>query len=357
LGRCHRLEGSVRPSGHARAAVAAVRSAKLVGMRTHPLGSTSLLVTPLGLGLAAVGRPAYINLGRGEDLGDERGEKTLAQRAHVLLDTAREIGIRYFDVARSYGLAEQFLASWLRHRELGWDAVTVGSKWGYTYTGGWRLDADVHEVKDHSLTTLRRQVRESRAALGDVLHIYQIHSATLDTGVFEDKTVLAELAQLRSEGLVIGVTVSGPEQAATIRRALEVNVDGANPLQVVQATWNLLETSAGPALAEAHDSGWGVIIKEALANGRLTSRAAEERTVLGEAARTRGIPLDQLSLAAALANPWAHVVLSGAVTREQLDSNARALQMDLSPADVRGLSAAAEPPERYWRVRSALSWS
>jgi hypothetical protein len=40
-------------------------------MRT--LGSTGLPVTPVGVGLAAVGRPAYITLGRGEDLGPNRG--------------------------------------------------------------------------------------------------------------------------------------------------------------------------------------------------------------------------------------------------------------------------------------------
>jgi hypothetical protein len=26
-----------------------------------------------------------------------------------------------------------------------------GSKWGYTYTGEWRLDANMHEIKDLSV--------------------------------------------------------------------------------------------------------------------------------------------------------------------------------------------------------------
>ena len=47
-------------------------------------------------------------------------------------------------------------------------------------------------------------------------------------------------------------------------RALEVG-----GFDCVQATWNVLEPSAGPALAAAHDAGLGVIIKEAVANGRL----------------------------------------------------------------------------------------
>jgi aryl-alcohol dehydrogenase-like predicted oxidoreductase len=125
-------------------------------MRT--LGSTGLPVTPVGIGLAAVGRPAYITLGRGEDLGPDRRVEALRHRCHQLLDAAFDAGIRYVDAARSYGLAEEFLALWLRRRELAPGDLVVGSKWGYTYTGGWRLDADVQEVKDHSLASLRRQL-------------------------------------------------------------------------------------------------------------------------------------------------------------------------------------------------------
>lgn len=65
-------------------------------------------------------------------------------------------------------------------------------------------------------------------------------------------------------------------QADVIRRALEVDVNGENPFRVVQATWNLLEPSSGAALAEAHSAGWDVIVKEVLANGRLTIRSADE---------------------------------------------------------------------------------
>ena len=33
--------------------------------------------------------------------------------AHAVLDAACDAGVRYFDAARSYGLAEEFLGSWL----------------------------------------------------------------------------------------------------------------------------------------------------------------------------------------------------------------------------------------------------
>jgi len=327
-------------------------------VRTRPLGATGLQVTPVGLGLAALGRPAYIDLGRDADLGADRGVEELERRCHQVLDAAYDHGVRYLDAARSYGRAEEFLASWLDARGLNPDEVTVGSKWGYTYVGDWRMDAETHEVKDHSLAALTRQLSETRALLGDHLDLYQVHSATLDSGVLEDPAVLAELARLRDEGVVIGLSSSGPGQAATIRRALEVTADGVGPFACVQATWNLLEPSAGPALAEASAAGWGVIVKEAVANGRLTPHGqGPAAAALGRVAARHGAGVDAVALAAVLANPWTDVVLSGAVTPAQLEANLAALRVELTPEDLEELAILAEPPERYWQERAGLSWS
>ena len=309
-------------------------------MPTRPLGSTGLQVSPVGIGLAALGRPAYIDLGRDADLGPDRGVEALERRSHQVLDAAWEAGVRYLDAARSYGRAEAFLASWLDARGLRPDEVTVGSKWGYTYVGDWRMDAETHEVKDHSLAALTRQ------------------AATLDSGVLEDRPVLAELARLRDQGVVVGLSSSGPGQADTIRRALELTAAGLAPFACVQATWNLLEPSAGPALAEASAAGWGVIVKEAVANGRLTPHGQGPAVaVLGRVAASHGVGVDAVALAAVLANPWADVALSGAATPGQLEANLAAVGVELDPAELEELTALAEPPERYWRERAGLSWS
>jgi aryl-alcohol dehydrogenase-like predicted oxidoreductase len=317
-------------------------------LSAHVLGRTGLPVTRLGLGLAALGRPGYINLGHGDDLGAQKDVATLEREAHAVLDAAYDGGIRYFDAARSYGKAEEFLASWLERRGLEPGAVTVGSKWGYTYTADWRIDADVHEVKDLSLETLRRQIAESRRLLGAHLKLYQIHSATLESGVLEDREVLDELARLRESDLAIGLTVTGPNQLETIERALEVG-----GFDTVQATWNLLERSAGPALEAAHKEGLGVIVKEALANGRLTARG--DVAPLREWAKRYGTTPDALALAAALSQPWADVVLSGAATVDQLRSNLEALELE--PDAELDVDQLAEDPARYWQERSGLPWN
>ncbi|ACO45279.2 aldo/keto reductase [Deinococcus deserti] len=312
----------------------------------------------LGLGLAALGRPGYINLGHGQDLGAAKDIEAMRQRTFCMLDAAWAAGMRYFDAARSYGLAEAFLGEWLRDRE---HSAVVGSKWGYTYVAGWRTDADTHEVKDHSLNTLQRQWPETLEALGRRPEVYLIHSATLDTGVLEDQAVLARLAELDAAGVRVGLSTSGPRQADTLRRAMALQVEGLNPLSVVQATWNLLEPSAGPALAEAHAAGWAVVIKEAVANGRLTARGltghGDVPPVLAELADKQNATPDAVALAAALTQPWADVVLSGATTPEHLENNLGALHLSLTPVHQEQLMALAYEPTAYWQARSGLPWT
>lgn len=322
-------------------------------METVTLGRDGPLVSRIGLGLAATGRPAYITTNREADFGSDRSEDALRTRTWELLDAAYAAGVRYVDVARSYGSAESFLSQWFATRGDARDLV-VGSKWGYTYVGGWDMAAPVQEVKDLSLPTFERQYRETIALLGERLRLYQVHSLTVESGALEDAALLAALARRRGDGLLIGITTTGPQQAETIRRALDVQVDGVQLFSSVQATWNLLETSAGDALAEASDAGWAVLVKEAVANGRLTGGggAAAAETALGEAASTAGVAPDALAIAAVLARPWVTVVLSGAATVDQLTSNLRAAEVVF-----RDMPELAEPAEQYWAERSARRWT
>ena len=326
------------------------------------LGTTDLTVSPLGLGLAALGRPGYINLGHARDLQATYDKAAMQKHAHAVLDAAWQAGVRYFDAARSYGEAEQFLGSWLTARQVAPESVTIGSKWGYTYTAGWQVQADAHEVKEHSLAVLQKQWQQSRSRLGPHLDLYQIHSATLESGVLEDREVMAALAALKNEGVRIGLSVSGVGQTATIQRAIPIMVDGVRLFDTVQATWNLLEPSASLSLRQAKDAGMGVIIKEALANGRLTDRNlnaafASQRALLRQEAMRLNTTFDALSIAAALSQTGADVVLSGAATVEHLHSNLKAVTVTLDEEAVTRLATIAEPPQVYWETRANLAWN
>ncbi|WP_326724293.1 MULTISPECIES: aldo/keto reductase [unclassified Streptomyces] len=321
-----------------------------------PFARLATATTPtchIGLGLAAVGRPGYINLGREGDLGENRSVETLRARTHELLDAAYFQGVRYFDVARSYGRSEEFLADWLNARP-DIDDVVIGSKWGYTYTAAWSTDAEKHEVKDHSVQAYDRQRSETAELLGDRLDLYQIHSVTPDSPALTDKELHAKLADAAAQGLSIGFSTSGPAQADAIRAALAVTADGEPLFRTVQATYNALETSAAPALAEAHDAGLTVIVKEGMANGRLAAEHAPGvlRDIAGEA----GLGADAVALALVLRQPWAGVVLSGAATVNQLASNLHAAVVDLDDDQLAKLDALAEEPAAYWERRGQLPW-
>jgi aryl-alcohol dehydrogenase-like predicted oxidoreductase len=126
----------------------------------------------------------------------------------------------------------------------------------------------------------------------------------------------------------------------------------------VQATWNLLEPSAGAALAAARRAGMGVIVKEALANGRLAGREDTPGLApLFEVAAASGSTPDAVAIALALAQPWADVVLSGAATEAQLASNLAGAGLSLSAEQVARLGTLAEEPAAYWAARSALAWN
>jgi aryl-alcohol dehydrogenase-like predicted oxidoreductase len=312
--------------------------------------------------MAALGRPGYMVLGHAEDMAGGTAVDAMRRPAHAVLDAAWALGVRYVDAARSYGRAEAFVASWLTARGIAAGELVVGSKWGYAYTAGWRVDAEVHEVKEHSAEQLARQWAESRAVLGRHLRLYQIHSATLDTGVLDNAAVIAGLAKLKQNGVRIGLSLTGAGQADTLRRAMEVRVDGVRLFDGVQATWNVLESSAGSVLAEARSAGMGVIVKEALANGRLTRRntapehAADLSVLRAEAGRL-GTTVDALALAAVLAQPWADMVLSGAATVAHLRSNAAALDVRIDDEAREKLGALAWTPAAYWDERSRLPWT
>ena len=325
----------------------------------------------LGVGLAALGRPGYINLGHEQDLPAGHDVEQMLVQAHAVLDCAFELGIRYFDAARSYGRAEEFLATWLEHRGLvsvGDEGVTIASKWGYTYAADWQVQLPAgqsHEVKEHSLERLNVQHQQSRRLLGECLSLYQVHSATMDSGILENSDVLDRLAELRDAGLRIGLSVSGPQQADVIRAAMKCLRGSSQVFSAVQATWNLLETSAGEALQEASDCGWMVIVKEGVANGRLTDRNQmpdfeSQKKQLQNMADQCGASIDAVSLAAILIQPWADVVLSGASTTEQLRSNYRSLDVaeTLQADQVSDLcDRLGETPADYWQQRSKLAWN
>ncbi|WP_318306791.1 aldo/keto reductase [Amycolatopsis solani] len=305
----------------------------------------------VALGLAALGRPAYINLGRDGALPAVRDVASMRAATFEVLDDAYAAGVRHVDVARSYGRSEEFLAGWLAER--GHADVEVSSKWGYAYVGEWRLDADVHEVKEHSAARFAAQWAETLTLLGERVGLYQVHSLTVDSPLFTDEPLVEALAELAANGVAVGFSTSGPRQADAIERAFALEVAGRPVFSAVQSTWNVLETSAGRALEAAHAAGNRVLVKETLANGRL---AVEAPKAVRDIASAHGIGPDAVAVAAVLAQDWVDAAVIGPASPVQLEANLRATAVDLGAADRDALAGLAEDPGAYWRHRSSLKW-
>ncbi|SFS70025.1 aldo/keto reductase [Saccharopolyspora flava] len=308
-------------------------------------------VQRLGLGLAALGRPAYINVGRAEALPQQRTAQAMKERTRAVLDAAYARGIRWVDTARSYGSAEQFLADWLGER--GHSDVTVSSKWGYAYVAQWRIETEVHEVKEHSVERLRTQWAETRTLLGERIDLYQVHSLTSSSPLFEDLELQHELARIRDSGVRLGFSTSGAAQAESIERAWELEIGGTQLFSAVQSTWNTTEPSVGRVLNEVRTGGWRVLLKETMANGRLALHPPEEFAAI---ARRHGVGPDALAIAHALAQPWADVVLLGPASVDQLETNLDALRVELTDHDLATLRSLARDPATYWGERAELRW-
>ncbi|WP_044213332.1 aldo/keto reductase [Flammeovirga sp. OC4] len=326
-----------------------------------PFGKTNLYVSRVGLGLAALGRPGYINLGHGDDLNNNYDIEVMQKNAAQVMDVALQNGIRYFDTARSYGKGELFLKSWLNQQE-DTSKLVVGSKWGYEYTAEWNVKAEHHEIKSHTLDLLKKQWMESVSLLDENLNIYHIHSATLESGVLDNEEVLQQLWDIKSTGTIIGLSLSGEKQSETLEKALKIQRESEHLFQSVQATYNILERSASKMLEEAAYQGWGVIIKEVVANGRLTGRNEEEdfqpfKQKLNAIAQKHDVGIDAIAMAFVLSQPWVSVALSGASTADMLQENLKGAEVQLDMFDLQMLDEIYEENEIYWQKRKELDWN
>lgn len=314
--------------------------------------------TKIGLGLAALGRPEYINIRT--DASIDKSEEAFKNNAFSVLDEAYRFGVRYFDTAPSYGKGEAYLEEW--HAVNTYSDVILGTKWGYTYMANWELGYQgKHEVKEHSLEKLDEQWQVSKAMLPN-LKYYQVHSATFESGVLENQGVLNQLHNIKKEtGLHIGMTTSGANQKEVIEAALKVNINGDQLFDSFQVTYNVFEQSTFSVLKDVLSKGKKVIIKEALANGRVFKNEkfrhyTEVYQVLEQLSNKHRVGIDAIALRFVMEGLQPTYVLSGASDSSQLKENLSALNFELNSEEIKSLKALEVSPELYWNERSALNW-
>jgi aryl-alcohol dehydrogenase-like predicted oxidoreductase len=257
-------------------------------------------------------------------------------------------------------LAEALVLEWLQTKN---DAsIQIATKWGYTYTANFDENAIVHEVKEHSLAKLNAQWNFSKQLL-PYLKVYQIHSATIETGVLENSKVLERLASLKKEhNLKIGLTTTGANQAEVIKKALNITVDGASLFDLFQVTYNFLDQSILKVSEELIQENKSIVIKEALANGRVFRNESYPHynkmyEVLESISKKHNVGVDAISLKYCEQTIPNSIILSGASTIRQLQENLKADTFMLSSQDLALLDAFKTPAHYYWSERKKLTWN
>ena len=312
----------------------------------------------IGLGTAAIGRPQYINIRK--ESSSEFSLETFRQKGLLLLEDAYQKGVRYFDTAPGYGMAEQLLMDWVMKKN---DAsIEIATKWGYTYVANFDPSAIQHEVKEHSLKKLNEQWEQSRMLL-PLLTSYQVHSATFETGVLKNELILNRLAELKDKhGLLIGITTTGANQIDVLKTALDIKVNEKKLFDFFQVTYNIFDQSLASVAEEINKRNNRLVIKEALANGRIFPNEkypnyATAYKILSQLAEKYKVGLDAISLRFCMDSIPVFKVLSGAANEQHLSDNLKVSDFKLEKEDIRLLKKLAVSPHLYWDERKRLGWN
>lgn len=277
-------------------------------MRRRALGDTGLSTSILGLGAGPLG-----------DASLDDGE--VERLVHAALD----LGITFFDTARSYGRSEERLGRALVGRE-----VLVSTKVGYGVEGlaDWTGPCVARGI-DEALARLRRERL-------DVVHL---HSCGPEVLARDD--VMAALFEARAAGKVGCVAYAGDGEGLRAARALD--------FAIFQTSFNLVDQEAA---AGADERGW--IGKRTLLNaafarhGEVGPDVAEYRRRFHEARWPSAVHEDPADVAlrfAAFGGP--HVVLVGTTRVEHLRRAVESLARGpLTPALCEAMGA--EASARGW---------
>ncbi|WP_339080255.1 aldo/keto reductase [Pseudomonas sp. TMP9] len=209
----------------------------------RPLGSSGLLVSPLGLGTVKLGRDQGVKYPNGFTIPDDAA-------ARELLAQARDLGINLLDTAPAYGTSETRLGPLLRGQRQQW---IIASKVGEEFDNG------VSHF-DFSAAHTRFSVERSLKRLEtDFIDLVLVHSDGNDVAILRDRGVYQTLAELKREGKIRGFGFSG--------KTVEGGLLALETGDCAMVTYNLNEQGERAVLDYAALHGKGILIKKALASG------------------------------------------------------------------------------------------
>lgn len=213
-------------------------------MITHPLASTGISVSALGLGTVKFGRNQSVKYPTAFDLPSD---EAILQ----LLDLAREEGLNLLDTAPAYGTSEERLGNLLGSRREEWVIV---SKAGEEFHGDLSsFDFSPDSIRKSAERTLQR-LRTDR------VECLLLHSDGNDLEVLDHSGAVEALFELKASGKIRAAGISTKTVAGGLR-AVELGLDA------VMVTYNPWVRDEEPVLDAAADQGTAVFLKKALGSG------------------------------------------------------------------------------------------
>lgn len=331
-------------------------------MKYHTLGPTGLLVSEICLGTMTFA------LGEGIWKSISGVEQNLADQ---LLKRSFDAGVNFVDTADVYtnGESEKTLAKAISNVGIARKDIVIATK-AFGRTGPGRND--VGASRGHIMDAVEASLKRLQT---DYIDLYQIHAADTVTPVEE---TLRALDNLVFQGKVRYIGCSN-WFAWQLMKALGISeAKNLAKLDTLQAYYSIagrdLEREIVPLL---QDQGTGLLVWSPLAGGLLSGKFSrenqkpeesrrssfdfpivdKERTwrildVLRPIAQAHNTGVATIALAWVLAKPFVTSVIIGAKRIDQLDQNLAAVDVQLTPEQLKQLDEISALPPEYpgWMV-------
>jgi aryl-alcohol dehydrogenase-like predicted oxidoreductase len=331
-------------------------------MKYHTLGPTGLLVSEICLGTMTFA------LGEGMWKSISGVEQNLADQ---LLKRSFDAGVNFVDTADVYtnGESEKTLARAISNVGIARKDIVIATK-AFGRTGPGRND--VGASRGHIMDAVEASLKRLQT---DYIDLYQIHAADTVTPLEE---TLRALDTLVFQGKVRYIGCSN-WYAWQLMKALGISeAKNLAKMDTLQAYYSIagrdLEREIVPLLK---DQGTGLLVWSPLAGGLLSGKFSrenqkpedsrrssfdfplvdKERTwrildVLRPIAQAHNTGVATIALAWVLAKPFVTSVIIGAKRIEQLDQNLAAVDVQLTPEEIKQLDEVSALPPEYpgWMV-------
>lgn len=303
-----------------------------------------------------------ISLGLWHNFGDDSAFDT----QEAILRRAFDRGVTHFDLANNYGprpgAAEENFG-----RHMQWSFSAYRDEMLISSKAGWVMNDSPYGFggsRKYLMSSLDASLR--RMGL-DYVDIFYHHRPDPDTPLEETMYALRDIVA-SGKALYVGISSYGPELT---KEAAQMMAEEGCPLLINQPSYSIVNRWVEEGLlAQAADSGLGVIAFSPLAQGMLTdkyldgipedSRAASGKSLkpdwlteenlgmirkLNDLAKDRGQSLAQMALAWILRDQGPETVTSalvGASSVKQLDQNLDALNnLEFSEDELAAIDSAA----------------